>query len=260
MRSRRWTTPRRAPTFSSPPPATSTSSPSTTCARCMTGRSSATSATSTWRSRSPRLRNLKWNNIKPQVDEIEFPDGKKIILLSEGRLVNLGNATGHPSFVMSASFTNQTLAQIELFTKPGQYEQAGLHPAEAPRREGRLAASRQDRREAHQDDARAGEIPRRAAARAVQGGALPVLRREGGARKVHTPACHGRACPGHPRGGLRKRVLIRVRDRSSPCFSLLTGRSPDLCARPHTITPLIPIASTSALMPGDRKITGSLFP
>ncbi len=68
------------------------------------------------------LRNLKWNNVKPQVDEIEFPDGKKIILLSEGRLVNLGNATGHPSFVMSASFTNQTLAQIELFTKPGKYE------------------------------------------------------------------------------------------------------------------------------------------
>ena len=64
----------------------------------------------------------KWNNVKPQVDEIEFPDGKRIILLSEGRLVNLGNATGHPSFVMSASFTNQTLAQIELFTKPGQYD------------------------------------------------------------------------------------------------------------------------------------------
>src|SRR6202161_2656426 len=67
------------------------------------------------------LRNMKWNNVKPQVDEIEFPDGKKILLLSEGRLVNLGNATGHPSFVMSASFTNQTLAQIELWTKPGQY-------------------------------------------------------------------------------------------------------------------------------------------
>jgi adenosylhomocysteinase len=67
------------------------------------------------------LRNYKWNNIKPQVDEIEFPDGKKILLLSEGRLVNLGNATGHPSFVMSASFTNQSLAQIELWTKQGQY-------------------------------------------------------------------------------------------------------------------------------------------
>ncbi len=68
------------------------------------------------------LKNLKWHNVKPQVDEIEFADGKRIILLSEGRLVNLGNAMGHPSFVMSASFTNQTLAQIELFTNPGKYE------------------------------------------------------------------------------------------------------------------------------------------
>jgi adenosylhomocysteinase len=68
------------------------------------------------------LKNFKWNNIKPQVDEIGFPDGKRIILLSEGRLVNLGNAMGHPSFVMSASFTNQTLAQIELFTNQGKYK------------------------------------------------------------------------------------------------------------------------------------------
>ncbi|KQZ19427.1 adenosylhomocysteinase [Mesorhizobium sp. Root552] len=68
------------------------------------------------------LRNLKWTNVKPQVDMIAFPDGKRLILLSEGRLLNLGNATGHPSFVMSASFTNQVLAQIELFTKPGTYK------------------------------------------------------------------------------------------------------------------------------------------
>jgi adenosylhomocysteinase len=68
------------------------------------------------------LKNFKWTNIKPQVDEITFADGKRMILLSEGRLVNLGNAMGHPSFVMSASFTNQTLAQIELFTNPGKYE------------------------------------------------------------------------------------------------------------------------------------------
>ena len=61
------------------------------------------------------LKNMKWTNIKPQVDEIEFPDGNRIIMLAEGRLVNLGCATGHPSFVMSASFTNQVLAQIELF-------------------------------------------------------------------------------------------------------------------------------------------------
>jgi adenosylhomocysteinase len=68
------------------------------------------------------LKNFKWHNVKPQVDEIEFPDGKRIILLSEGRLVNLGNAMGHPSFVMSSSFTNQTLAQIELWTNPGKYQ------------------------------------------------------------------------------------------------------------------------------------------
>ncbi|WP_061935267.1 adenosylhomocysteinase [Aureimonas sp. AU22] len=68
------------------------------------------------------LKNLTWTNIKPQVDMITFPDGKRMLLLSEGRLLNLGNATGHPSFVMSASFTNQTLAQIELFTKGEQYQ------------------------------------------------------------------------------------------------------------------------------------------
>ena len=67
------------------------------------------------------LQNMKWTEIKPQVDEVEFPDGKKIIVLSKGRLVNLGNATGHPSFVMSSSFTNQTLAQIELWKNHAQY-------------------------------------------------------------------------------------------------------------------------------------------
>jgi adenosylhomocysteinase len=68
------------------------------------------------------LGNMKWTEIKPQVDEVEFPDGKKIIVLSKGRLVNLGNATGHPSFVMSSSFTNQVLAQIELWTKSDAYK------------------------------------------------------------------------------------------------------------------------------------------
>ena len=68
------------------------------------------------------LKNMKWNEIKPQVDEIEFPDGKKLIVLAQGRLVNLGCATGHPSFVMSASFTNQVLAQIELWLRPEQYK------------------------------------------------------------------------------------------------------------------------------------------
>ncbi|HEY8593359.1 MAG TPA: adenosylhomocysteinase [Sphingomicrobium sp.] len=68
------------------------------------------------------LSNMKWTEIKPQVDEVEFPDGKKIIVLSKGRLVNLGNATGHPSFVMSSSFTNQVLAQIELWQNTDQYK------------------------------------------------------------------------------------------------------------------------------------------
>ena len=67
------------------------------------------------------LKNFKWHNVKPQVDEVEFPGGKRVILLSEGRLVNLGNATGHPSFVMSSSFTNQTLAQVELWQNGAQY-------------------------------------------------------------------------------------------------------------------------------------------
>ena len=68
------------------------------------------------------LRNYVWDNVKPQVDEVVFPDGKRLIVLSEGRLVNLGNATGHPSFVMSASFSNQTLAQIELWQNYKNYE------------------------------------------------------------------------------------------------------------------------------------------
>jgi len=68
------------------------------------------------------LRGLEWDNIKPQVDHIIFPDGKRIILLAEGRLVNLGCATGHPSYVMSSSFTNQVLAQIDLWQNPGKYD------------------------------------------------------------------------------------------------------------------------------------------
>jgi adenosylhomocysteinase len=68
------------------------------------------------------LKNLKWHEVKPQVDEVEFPDGKRLIVLAKGRLVNLGCATGHPSFVMSTSFTNQVLAQIELWQNSEKYE------------------------------------------------------------------------------------------------------------------------------------------
>jgi adenosylhomocysteinase len=94
------------------------------------------------------LKNHKWTNIKEQVDMIEMPSGNRIILLSEGRLLNLGNATGHPSFVMSASFTNQVLAQIELWTKARQVQERGLRPAQASGREGRALHLGQDRREA----------------------------------------------------------------------------------------------------------------
>jgi adenosylhomocysteinase len=73
------------------------------------------------------LEKLKWDEIKPQVDHIIFPDGKKITLLAKGRLVNLGCATGHPSFVMSSSFANQTIAQIELFTRPDHYENGKVY-------------------------------------------------------------------------------------------------------------------------------------
>jgi adenosylhomocysteinase len=68
------------------------------------------------------LANYKWNEIKPQVDEVTFPDGKRLIIMAKGRLANLGCATGHPSFVMSSSFTNQTIAQIELWNNQGKYE------------------------------------------------------------------------------------------------------------------------------------------
>ena len=87
-----------------------------------TAPSSATSATSIREIQVAGAKEPQWENIKPQVDDIEFPDNKRIILLAEGRLVNLGNAMGHPSFVMSSFFTNQTLAQIELWTNLGKYQ------------------------------------------------------------------------------------------------------------------------------------------
>ena len=110
-------------------------------------------------------------NIKPQVDEWQFADGRcaehtAIIVLSEGRLMNLGNATGHPSFVMSNSFTNQVLAQIELFTKPEEYPLERLHAAEASRRGRRPAAPGRARRPADRAHPQAGRLPRRRRSRA----------------------------------------------------------------------------------------------
>ena len=162
------------------------------------------------------LKNLKWHNVKPQVDEIEFPDGKRIILLSEGRLVNLGNAIGHPSFVMSSSFTNQTLAQIELWTKPGQVREAGLHAAQAARREGRAAAPRQDRRQADRAQREAVDLHRRAGRRArtspttigIDAPAASALRHQRTARtlRVRAVPLSGRGCDA-PSGRLERADL-----------------------------------------------------
>ena len=79
------------------------------------------------------LRNYPWEEVKPQLDEVVFPDGKRLIVLAKGRLVNLGGAIGHPSFVMTASFTNHVLAQIGALHQPRQIQKRGLCAAQAPR-------------------------------------------------------------------------------------------------------------------------------
>ena len=101
-----------------------------------------------------KVKGIQRINIKPQYDEWRFPDGHSVMILAEGRLLNLGCATGHPSFVMSASFTNQVLAQLELHLHNDEVREEGLHAAEAPRRGGRAAAPRAPRREADEAHAR----------------------------------------------------------------------------------------------------------
>ena len=125
--------------------------------------------------------------IKPQVHEFVFPDGHSIIVLSEGRLLNLGNATGHPSFVMSMSFTNQVLAQIELYTQTEQYPLGVYVLPEAPRRAGRPAPPRRPRREAHAARPGPGRLPRHPRRRPLQARQLPVLRLRSRQRRVEPP-------------------------------------------------------------------------
>ena len=121
------------------------------------------------------LSNYKWEEVKPQVDEVVFPDGKRLIVLSEGRLVNLGSATGHPSFVMSASFTNQVLAPDRAVAEPGQIREEGLRPAQASRREGRRPPPRQGRRQADQAQPEAGRLSRHRPGGPLQDRPLSVL-------------------------------------------------------------------------------------
>ena len=123
------------------------------------------------------LRNYQWEEVKPQVDEVVFPDGKRLIVLAKGRLVNLGCATGHPSFVMSASFTNQVLAQIELWTNHGKYEnKVYVLPKHLDEK---VAALHLDKLGAKLTEAEpeAGRLYRRRRPRTVQAGLLPVLTR-----------------------------------------------------------------------------------
>ena len=122
-----------------------------------------------------KIKGIERRNVKPQVDEWVFPDGHSIIVLAEGRLLNLGCATGHPSFVMSNSFTNQVIAQIELFTHTDFYERKVYTLPEAPRRESCTPAPRQARREAHDAHPGAGRLHRRAGRRPLQARPLPLL-------------------------------------------------------------------------------------
>ncbi len=130
------------------------------------------------------LKQYAWDNIKPQVDHVIFPDGKRIILLAEGRLVNLGCGTGHPSYVMSSSFANQTIAQIELFTRTAQYP-VGVYvlPKHLDEKVARLQLTKLGAKltDAHR---RAGALHRRREGRPVQGRPVPLLAPGAGAREA----------------------------------------------------------------------------
>ena len=165
------------------------------------------------------LKNYDWDNIKPQVDHIIFPDGKRIILLSEGRLVNLGNAMGHPSFVMSSSFANQVLAQIELFTKTSDYA-LGVHilPKELDEKVARLQLTKLDAQLTELTDQQAA-LPRPRSRGPVQAGPLPLLGHcmaaIAAASEEASPDCgrpsleHAVICTGYPATSYCSRVAAR---------------------------------------------------
>ena len=153
-----------------------------------------------------RMSDVSKIEIKPQVHEFTFPDGHSIIMLAEGRLLNLGCATGHPSFVMSCSFTNQVVAQIELFNKADELPARRARAAQGARREGRPRPPRRPRREAHPAHHGAGRLPRRAPAGPVQARPLPLL---GG--RLRRAAC--RLLAGAPDAGgtdvVKRAVTVR---------------------------------------------------
>ena len=149
-----------------------------------------------------KLPGVTKTNIKPQVDEWSFADGHAIIVLSEGRLLNLGNATGHPSFVMSNSFTNQVMAQIELYSNQRRLAARCARAAEAPGREGGPAAPGRARRPADHPHQGAGRLPRHRGRGSVQAGPLPLLSQrisERPARRIGPALCYAR--PGTDQDG-----------------------------------------------------------
>ena len=175
------------------------------------------------------LKNLKWNNIKPQVDEIEFPDRHRIILLSEGRLVNLGNAMGHPSFVMSSSFTNQTLAQIELWTNQGKYQKkVYVLPKTLDEKVARLHLDKIGVKLTKLSDKQSSYIGIPVSG-AVQDGSVPLLRAHAGAQ-----GCAGNTLTRKPIGFPEKPKKLRL-------IAPLAGATPPppsaVCAVRHGVSP-----------------------
>ena len=184
-----------------------------------------------------RTEGIERINIKPQVDEWKFSDGHSVIVLSEGRLLNLGNATGHPSFVMSNSFTNQVMAQIELFTQERRVREEGLRAAEAPRREGRPAAPGRPRREPHEAERGPGRVPRHSRGGALQVGPLPLL----GSRGQRAEGSKARARLPKPDRRLPTAPVVTPlqADIADPCLApaglarIELGRGPDAGAALH---------------------------
>ena len=165
------------PTSSSPPPATSTSSPTTTwppmkdqAIVCNIGHFDNEIDVAS-------IEKYQWEEIKPQVDHVIFPDGKRIILLAKGRLVNLGCGTGHPSYVMSSSFANQTIAQIELFTRTADYPVGVTLPKHLDEKVARPAQSSTP--SSHRAHRRAGRLHQRGPRKAVQGGGTTATQKPG---------------------------------------------------------------------------------
>ena len=168
---------------------------------------------------------VKKLNIKPQVDKYTFAGGNSIYLLAEGRLVNLGCATGHPSFVMSNSFTNQCLAQLDLWKNKDTAQDRRLSSAQEAGRGSRPAAPGKNRREADQADQETGRLPRRARRRPLQAGTLPVLkfllrldRGEGGRRPDEV-----------------SKFNRRTGNRSPFCFSALDFLGKTNCEQPRLV-------------------------